>query len=121
MTMKTLLILTSLLANLNAFADCRNLISQGKDSVAYRFYIDHDLREQSEKLEMAIMIIQKVMHTAGCTSEEIKQLTFKNKSCHYINSNSRYSYACFLEALEGYYFITQDSLSNINVVYNRWD
>ena len=119
--MKTALILITLFINTPSFADCRHLISKGQDSFAYRFYVDHDLREQSEKCEMAIMIIKTVMHEVGCSLEESEALTFKSKTCQYINPLIKSSYSCFMEATEGYYFITQDQMSNINVIFNRWD
>lgn len=115
-----MVLLLTLLSSI-AHADCRKLVSQGKDSVSYQFFVDHDLREQSEKLEMAIMLVKTVMHTAGCTASEVEGVTFKSKTCKYLVPEIRNSYVCFMEATEGYYFITQDMLNNINVTYNRWD
>lgn len=83
--------------------------------------MDHDLREQSDFFEMSIAVIKTVMYKAGCEQSEINTLQIKSKNCQYLIPESRYSYACYLEATEGTYFMTQDLMSNINVTFNRWD
>lgn len=119
--MKTILVLFLSLLTSPAKADCRLLLSQGQDSKAYQLYLDHDLRDQTEELEMSVAIIKMVMKNVGCSEQEISELNFKSKQCSYINPAVRYSYSCFLEATEGYYFISQDLLGHINVIFNRWD
>ena len=119
--MKIYLFLLTFFISFNSFADCRSALTNGQDSHAYKIFLDHDLREQSDHFEMLNTVVKMVMKNAGCSESEINLLKIRSKSCQYLFPNIPYSYSCFVSAEEGYYFINQDMLSNINIIFNRWD
>ncbi|EQC50435.1 hypothetical protein [Bacteriovorax sp. DB6_IX] len=42
-------------------------------------------------------------------------------SCKELVPGKSYSRSCFAESSLGYFFVNQDMLGNVNVIFNRWD
>jgi len=42
-------------------------------------------------------------------------------ACRELVPGKSYSQSCFAESSLGYFFVNQDMLGNVNVIFNRWD
>jgi hypothetical protein len=100
--------------------DCSQYLSSYQDSHAFRLT---NINEEINTVEAAQTVILKLLKN-HCITKKIKFTnpddTTKN-GCNTIVANNFSSFACYVEADIGYFFITEDLMENVFVIWNRWD
>lgn len=85
------------------------------------YQLDNDF--ESESLDLSKEAVVQVAKNLGCHESE---LGLHNKSaqvarCQEIVPGNELSKVCYLESNVGYFMISKDMLSNVNIIFNRWD
>ena len=130
---KSLLILALGLFTLTASASpdrCRTrLLGHGDvDSAAFSLNADEVFGQRDfgrDYLAEAIFAVRALLEDVKCSRNDINfgqgPLGRSHSKCRLIVNHAPQSAACYIESNLGYFFVTQDYLNNINIVYNRWD
>lgn len=128
--MKKLLLSLALLAVASygqAFAsmeNCRmNLLDDYKgDSKSYQIadeslVNDFDSSPRSYSIESVQNLSNSLVKKSGLNC----QVEVSKASCKRIIANVDSSMVCYLESEIGYFLVSKDQLSGVNIVFNRWD
>lgn len=116
----------------NTFASeskCYDTLTQGEnfDSRTFTMNVDViDVRDFGrDHLAQAIAYVRVLLDDLGCSKADVNfgegALGRSSNRCVQISNNREYSRICFVETNLGYFFVSRDFLTGINVVYNRWD
>lgn len=132
--MKKLFTLIGLIClTLNSYASkdqCREKLlgNFSENSAAFTLDSDEVFQERDfgrDYLAKGIFTIRALLKKVKCKRNDInfaKGPFGKSQSrCRLLVPHAPQSATCYIESSLGYFFITQDYLNNINIVYNRWD
>ncbi|MBT3235178.1 MAG: hypothetical protein HN353_04445 [Bdellovibrionales bacterium] len=76
-------------------------------------------------LGLAFHSIRHLLQQQGCERSDINfgkgPFGQAKSKCLYLVRDHQASHVCYVESNIGYFFLTWDMLTGINIVYNRWD
>lgn len=128
----TIIVAIAFVMSFSAFAEntCPAKLTYGheRDSISYTIDMDDlDIRDYgSDHLAHSISIIRALLKMKGCARADIN---FKEtpigryalSRCKLVVPNVETSRICYVESSIGFFNVSWDMLTNVHIVYNRWD
>lgn len=113
--MKYLILCAVLFTSVQALADCYERLTDGSsnDSRHFSFKIDEIYSENAE--ELSTRAIKAVYSMNNCGRPKFTEIC-----CRRLGKRS-WSKSCYVETEEGYFFVAEDMVQSVNVIFNRFD
>jgi hypothetical protein len=110
-------------------SSCELILSGNHSQNSSMYSVDQDdLGDRDwgrDFLGLAYYSIRYLLEKKGCSKDDINfgkgPFGRARSRCRYLVPNHQASHVCYVESNIGYFFLTWDMLTGINIVYNRWD
>lgn len=93
------------------------LLGNASSSRAFLLYSEEELGVSFSAIEG---VVKMAIKSVGCESSELK-LDSSTLSCRSIVPSKPWTKVCYVESTAGYFIISKDLVSSMNIMYNRWD
>ncbi|MBT3583547.1 MAG: hypothetical protein HN509_01465 [Halobacteriovoraceae bacterium] len=108
---------------------CIELLTQGRSSDSYSYSLDSDdyqVRDYgNDHLADAYVWIRILIGKLGCGKKDINfgkgPLGRAHSRCRRLVPHAANSITCYIESNLGYFFVTHDMQTKVNIVFNRFD
>lgn len=97
------------------------------DSMSHTINLnDINIRDYgNDHLAFSIKIVRELLNEVGCSGNDINfgrsSRGRSHSRCHQVLRGVPSSRVCYVESNLGYFFLTRDMLTNVNITFNRWD
>ncbi|OIQ17073.1 MAG: hypothetical protein BM556_12720 [Bacteriovorax sp. MedPE-SWde] len=129
--LKVIILLVFLQSIASASVDCHDSFFQVNEIQDSKSFVIHDenLKSDFEVEPIAYVkeaILDLIEKAPGCqekvSANQNKSIPMDiNVVCRELIPGKAYSSSCIAESELGYFFVNQDMLGNVNLVFNRWD
>jgi hypothetical protein len=103
----------------NALADdCYDkLMSSGTDSNHFKYLIDDVGINYSMNEENAVKVLHHLRTKLGCKNED---MAYTKVSCKSFSQTHEFN-VCHVETSVGFFYVMNDYVDSVNIIFNRWD
>jgi hypothetical protein len=125
-----MLVFLQSIASASVSLDCYDSFFESNEILDSKSFVinDEELVSDFEEEPLSYVkeaILKVVEKAPGCSSKKEnvnKALPSDiNVVCKEMIPGKAYSKSCFAESQLGYFFVNQDMLGNVNLIFNRWD